>query len=543
MAEELNRDPFQQAYDDITFFVDGMVSEYKLVPEILNMMKQGNANIELKKRYLLRAIDEDWVRIVEDSIPSLDHCIRNPSKYIEEIEEVVPIELSRNLSPKSIQHLATHTNLISKIEGDDITPSKILNVYREETLQTYENKFVNTLINRLYLFVNKRYEIARREGEDEQTTSLDFSEDFVHGNVKGKMHFRMEISEDSSSSDDRAGRNYFQSSDLFRRVKKLNDIITTYMHSTFCTDMGNSYIHPPVMHTNAIMKNKDLHQCLELWQFIESYESAGYSMLIQEDLKDVDREYVKELYSTLALQYLIFRYNIHSTFGSDETLASMTTETELSPHIKDTLEELSEKEFEISIPEKKVPIPSVARYGVLTPQDKMMLDAIDIALEADAQANDITFSHIPLQSERTTLSPAEEMLEEKEKQRQQEEQAETEELAAENETAAAAEPAAETVIAAETADETIETEVDANDGNGTEAEESALSEEDIDNYLQHFAGRHPGHRNRARYDRKVAGKTSLPIRVRGHVGPYGQYGRRDTGEVLHPRRKGYRRRG
>lgn len=109
------------------------------------MMKDGKASIELKKKYLLRAIDETWVNIIEDTLPSIDAVIRNPAKHIEEREEILPIELSHNITSRSLQHLSQHTNLISRIEGDTIIPSKILNVFKDETIKTYENKFVNTL--------------------------------------------------------------------------------------------------------------------------------------------------------------------------------------------------------------------------------------------------------------------------------------------------------------------------------------------------------------------------------------------------------------
>ena len=166
MAEEkINQNngesTFSRVYNDTTYFVDSIIDEYDVFPAILSMMRDGKATIELKKRYLLRAIDEAWVNIIEDTLPALDTIIRNPSKYIEEREELLPIELSRNISVNSIKHLSQHTNLISKIEGDKITPTKILNVFREETMQTYENKFINTLISRLFAFVNRRYEIAK----------------------------------------------------------------------------------------------------------------------------------------------------------------------------------------------------------------------------------------------------------------------------------------------------------------------------------------------------------------------------------------------
>ncbi|MBO4693348.1 MAG: DUF2357 domain-containing protein [Clostridia bacterium] len=386
MAEELNNanngvSTFRRVYDDTTYFVDSIIDEYDVFPAILSMMRDGNATIELKKRYLLRAIDEAWVNIIEDTLPALDTIIRNPSKYIEEREEVLPIELSRNISVNSLKHLAQHTNLISKIEGDKITPSKILNVFREETMQTYENKFINTLINRLFVFVNRRYEIAKKAGQDEKTTSIEFKDNFDHDGVKVNMNFRLEIAESADGEGDKVERNYSKTTDLWRRVEKLNSIVTAYANSEFVQNMGKSYIRPPVMRTNAILKNKNLRQCLTLWQFIESYESAGYSMIIQEDLENVDEEYIKELYSTLALQYLIFRYNIKNEFDADKTLASSLSDKVLSPRIIDQLSGVSENEYDI-IEEHLPESPSLKRYNTLTPEDMLMIEALEISLDA-----------------------------------------------------------------------------------------------------------------------------------------------------------------
>ncbi|MBR4910949.1 MAG: DUF2357 domain-containing protein [Clostridia bacterium] len=374
---------FRKVYDDTTFFIDSIVEEYDVFPAILGMMRDGNATIELKKRYLLRAIDEAWVNIIEDTLPALDTIIRNPSKDIAEREEILPIELSHNISVRSLKHLSQHTNLINKIDGDTIIPSKILNVFRDETLQTYENRFINTLINRLFVFVNRRYEIAKKSGQDEKTTSIEFKDSFDHGKTKVNMNFRLEIAEPTTDDpEDTVERNYSRTTDLWHRVEKLNSIITAYADSEFVHNMGQSFIHPPVMRTNAIMKNKNLYQCLVLWQFIESYESAGYSMIIQEDLENVDDEYIKELYSTLALQYLIFRYNIKNEFNADNTLASSLSDKVISPRIIDDLKAATGEEFDI-VSERVPESPAAKRYSTLTPDDRLMLSALEIALDAN----------------------------------------------------------------------------------------------------------------------------------------------------------------
>ena len=381
----------RSVYDDATYFIDSIVQEYGAFQTILDRMKKGEATVELRKRYFLRAIDETWVNIIEDTLPSLDVIIRNPSKFIEEKEEIVNAEQARKVSVRTLQHLSQHTNLIQKIEGDTIIPKQLLNVYKEETIQTYENKFINTLINRLYIFVNRRYEIALKAGQDEKTTCLEFKDNFDHDKVKVRMNFRVEIAESSDDDDGKIDQNYSYTTDLWKRVKKLNSIVTTYADSEFVHQMGRSYIRPPVMRTNAILKNKNLRQCLELWRFIEMYDSAGYSMLVQENLENVDEEYIKELYSTLALQYMIFRYNIRNDFEIDSTLASELTSDELKPKIIGELAELSAREFDVQggkekeaeIPEEHfAKAPNNLRYETLTPEDHVFLDAIDVALDA-----------------------------------------------------------------------------------------------------------------------------------------------------------------
>jgi hypothetical protein len=48
---------------------------------------------------------------IEEALPYLDTALRTVRKDIKEVEEIKPIELSRSITVKSLQHLATHTNL------------------------------------------------------------------------------------------------------------------------------------------------------------------------------------------------------------------------------------------------------------------------------------------------------------------------------------------------------------------------------------------------------------------------------------------------
>ena len=352
-----------------------------VLTEAANVLKSGNISIELKKRFILTAIDEIWVKVIEDSLVALDDRIRNYGKFIEEREEVLPIELSRNITPRSLQHLSQNTNYIQKIEGDQITPSKILNVFREETTQTYENKFINTLINRLFTFVHKRYTIAKKQGLDEKSTKLHIDSTFEHNYNKGKINFDIEIAEKLGEE---TTNEFVQNTPLWERVERLYKIIDAYNSSEFVAMMGKSFIRPPVMRTNAILKNKFLKQCLALWEFIESYEDAGYGMLVQEDVEAVDESYLQEIYSFLALQYVVFRHNIKNEFTPDNTLDSVMTDTPINPKFVSEVEEIEESEFNVfdTTYMKMLPIMEAGNRSRLSDSEREVMFAIDVILSA-----------------------------------------------------------------------------------------------------------------------------------------------------------------
>lgn len=255
------------------------------------------------KKIMEKAIDVSWVEAIENGLVHVDNFLRSPRKTIEDVEEVVPIALSKKITVESVKHLAQHTDLIQSIDKKTgkITPSKILNVYKEESLMTYENKFVNTLIDRLYIFINTRYEKLAQVARDEEVFSLGYDTAVDDGNG-GKMKIELKIETiDSLDSYDDNGYTIWQ------RVEKLKKAIEGYKSSELCAALGNAYIRPPVMRTNAIMKNVDLKACLTLWQYIESYDKVGYKINVQDTAVKPENDYVEDFYKIVALNLLLFR--------------------------------------------------------------------------------------------------------------------------------------------------------------------------------------------------------------------------------------------
>lgn len=405
-------------------YYETLKEEFDIFPAMLSTFDDGDFTLELKKRYMLKAIDEKWIVEVENRLTALDTIIRSPTKFIEQNEQVLPIELSKRISPRSLQHLGQHTNLISKVEGDEITPSKILNVFNDETMLTYENKFINTLVNRLYVFIAKRYQAAVKSGRDEKATMLDFGGRFQNGKLRGKVNFSVEIAEEPEENVQL--KNYYFTTDLWHRVEKLYKIVQNYMASDFVTSMGKAFIRPPVMRTNAILRNKNMRQCLELWEFIEGYENLGYEMLIQETAENVNDKYKKALYNDAVLQFLLFRYNVKNDFNDEEMLSQATTDLPLSPKLISDIKPFDADDFNVYDPvaQKTVTVNSNAPGEETNASEREIEQAIDLVLTVSELYDGCLAAEkerIRLEEERRRREEERKRLEEERRRREEEE--------------------------------------------------------------------------------------------------------------------------
>lgn len=300
------------AYADTLESVSALLQRHGIYGQILGSFSEGEGSARLCQKRMLRAVDEIWVKAVEDCIPAMDELIRNPNHFIAETEDILPIERTKRVSGRSIAHLGQHADYLTVGQDGSYTPTKMLNVFREDSLLTYENKFLNTLLNRLYGFVHRRYQVAKTCGVDEKLETFEFENSFTHDQGRGCVKISVEYSRRDM---DPEAKNVLVGTGLWNRVERLNDIVTGYVNSSFCKAMDKNFVRPPIMRTNAIIKNKYFRECLALWEFIESYDDAGYGILVEEKSQTLSQEYVKATYADAAMQYLLFRHNLQDGFS------------------------------------------------------------------------------------------------------------------------------------------------------------------------------------------------------------------------------------
>lgn len=274
-----------------------------------NCIDTGENKYSLFNRYFEKKIDLKWVEEIEACIIPLDNIMRVPRKFIVQEEEIVPIERARKITNESIRHLAQHTNMIAKVEGDDVTPNQILNVFREESFEVYENRFVYTLMQNLIRFIDVRYNVLFKVSDDDNMASLKMESDFNRG--REKVTYRLEVSAQSGGRelDDEANLDG-ENATAFQRIERIKRIINEYAHSPFMRELQNCVpVRPPIMRTNAIQKNPNFRACLKLWQFIQSYTDLGYEITVKESNDMVSDEYRNQLNQMMALNYMMLKAN------------------------------------------------------------------------------------------------------------------------------------------------------------------------------------------------------------------------------------------
>ena len=154
-----------------------------------SFLENNSSTLNVKALYDKVEFDYSWLEKIEETITDLDTIIRNPKKFIVQEEEVVSVEKAKKFTIESIKHLATHTNLIQdfdEVKGT-ITPSKVLNINKEESYDMYENRFIYSLLVNLQMFVAKRKELTQKGSQMKSSKKLDYTAQTKLGSEEVKL--------------------------------------------------------------------------------------------------------------------------------------------------------------------------------------------------------------------------------------------------------------------------------------------------------------------------------------------------------------------
>lgn len=232
-----------------------------------NMASQGN----LVKNMQLDVLKDEGIALVEATMPYIEKIYRNAGRLLINEEEIVNIELAKKITSDSVKHLAKHTNFIRKVdENGDVEPTKILNIEKEETYDTYENKFIYSLIKNIKVFIGQKKQALEQ-------ISINFNK-----LIDKKINYNAT----TSVAGKEVSANWDISSTLklenikkrikvekgkIQEIESKLDILTNFSIYKLYEKRRIRLVTSPIKKTNLILKNVNFQYAVKLWEYLQEY--------------------------------------------------------------------------------------------------------------------------------------------------------------------------------------------------------------------------------------------------------------------------------
>ena len=220
-------------------------------------------------------IEEDWVVAIEEGMEHVEKAIAEARQFIRNNGEVVPIEKVKRVSHDSVEHLARHSDLITKAppEGEPVIPDQLYTVERLSDYAVYENRFLYMLLKYLEQFISLRYnKIVELANTYRGKLQIDKKLKTGGQNVRFKVELNEERRNDPLLSELNPNKS------LIERIGTLYKMVTHYLGTPLMIEVAKSpMIRPPITVTNVLKMNHNFRGAMRLYEFVSSYDKPGYS--------------------------------------------------------------------------------------------------------------------------------------------------------------------------------------------------------------------------------------------------------------------------
>ncbi len=304
----------------------------------MQLIQSGRNDFQFSNRRVDKTVDETWVTAIEAVIKPMEEIINNPRNFIIQEEIIVNVALAKQVGPDTVQHLAQHGAMVDEYsEKEGVRPNRLMEKSKEDSWNTYENRFVYTLLEMTYEFVNKRYEALFAAMNEEEGAFLRMSSEAVgyHESMNVNVDIRVRQQEDLLAADNK-------NENIFARIARLHRLLSTFRTTAFAREMVRyGKIKPPLVRTNAIAKNPNFKACHRLWNFILAYTEIGYEINIYDQNPEINESFLMDIYHSVMFDYIILKNYLENPQDREYHPNKNIKHKQIKPHfVTEIIEEL-----------------------------------------------------------------------------------------------------------------------------------------------------------------------------------------------------------
>lgn len=316
-------------------------------------------------------IEADWIEAIEKGLEHIEKAINEQRQFIRSNGEVVPIEKVKQVSRESVEHLARHSNLLTRETDEDIIPDKLFTVERLTDYAVYENKFLYMLLCYLRDFVSYRYDKIC-ELTNAYSGSLKIKKDIRSGDRQTAVEIK--LNERISNDEYIAEHNPVK--DTISRIDLILKTAAMLLATPLMEDVSKSpMLKPPITETNVLKMNKHFKGAKELYYFLAAYDKDGFEITQRTEVLSPFKEEVAEDFAEAValLSFLTYEHGLGIRSELKEWLEQILKEEELEEtrKLKERIKKLKKR---------------VKETGKGAEEYMLMLEQLNRSLEDDSIA-------------------------------------------------------------------------------------------------------------------------------------------------------------
>lgn len=296
---------FDQYYRSYKYMQKHLATDFTANYLTTNMEDNDKGDDVLSGKLHEKVIDMEWVTEIEDTLPYIEKAIDEQRRFIIENNEIYRIDKAKIINKDSVKHLIQHTNFIDNIdENGRVTPNKVLTIEREDSFETYENRFLITLIETAMNFVSDKYRKMINAPTDTYN-KMEMERDLVLNNqhITFKMEYSNEVKD--AKADDLDVKDYEKLSD-FDRVRRIREKLNSFLNTDMMQALKKCVrVKPPINRTNLMTKNPNYKAGLDLFTYLGAYNKPGYEIVGRDFSGSMDKEVQEAVYISQGFQHFM----------------------------------------------------------------------------------------------------------------------------------------------------------------------------------------------------------------------------------------------
>ena len=253
-------------------------------------------------------VETDWIERIEGALHYLEKAIMENRQFILQNGNTVMIEQAKRISKSSVEHLAHHSEMITRAPepGKDLIPDKIYIVENTDNYAVYENRFLYMLLIDLQDFVDSRYSgIVKTWNSFSSELQMDRVVRFGKRTMEYSISLREKAENDETTSFDS------RTAEMLERIRRIQQEITSLLNMPLMKEVSRApLLKPPITRTNILRMDTNFREAVALYDFLVEYHKDGYTVEeLHQTMEPLSTEALEDFSEILAgLSYLTYRH-------------------------------------------------------------------------------------------------------------------------------------------------------------------------------------------------------------------------------------------